>query len=231
MLILEDVLIAQGDFTLRADLQVPRGARVAILGPSGAGKSTLLAAIGGFIQPERGRILWGDSNITGTGPAARPVATIFQDNNLFPHLTAGQNVGLGLRPNGRLTADDQSRVAQGLADVGLAGLEARKPGSLSGGQQSRVALARAAMQQKPVLLLDEAFSALGPALKSEMIGLVLRLCDAADLTLMMITHDPDEARALQGQTIVVADGMAHPPQDTESLLNDPPETLRAYLAP
>ncbi|MBJ3763315.1 ATP-binding cassette domain-containing protein [Maribius pontilimi] len=230
MLTFEDVRVTRGDFTLSADLAIETGARIAILGPSGAGKSTLLALVGGFLTPDSGRITWGGTDITDLTPSERPVATIFQDNNLFPHLTVTRNVGLGLRPNGRLSADDRARVADALRDVGLAGMGDRKPGDLSGGQQSRVALARAGLQDKPILLLDEAFSALGPALKSEMIDLVLRLAQARDLTLLMITHDPDDARRLKGQTIVVADGRAHQPQDTDALLADPPPALGAYLA-
>ena len=230
MLELEATRITRGDFTLSADLKIAPGARIAVLGPSGSGKSTLLALIGGFLIPDQGRVLWQGAEITHAQPSARPVATIFQDNNLFPHLSVAQNVGLGLRANGRLTPDDRDRVAQALEDVGLPGIGARKPGDLSGGQQSRVALARAALQDRAILCLDEAFSALGPALKSDMIARVLRLAETRELTLIMITHDPDDARQLEGQTIVVTDGMAHPPRETASLLADPPTALRAYLA-
>lgn len=230
MLLLENVGITRGDFFLRADLGIPQGARISVLGPSGAGKSTLLSLIGGFLIPDEGRIRWAGRDITLDSPSQRPCATIFQDNNLFPHLDVAQNVGLGLRPNGRLSRADRDRVAQSLADVGLEGMQARRPAHLSGGQQSRVALARVVLQDKPVLLLDEAFSALGPALKAEMIGLVLRLADERGLTLVMITHDPDDARLVKGKTIVVADGMAHPPRATDTLLDDPPTELGDYLS-
>ena len=227
MLTLETALVRQDDFSLRADLTIEAGARISVMGPSGAGKSTLLAAIGGFVQLAEGRILWRGREIGHLPPAERPVATIFQDNNLFPHLSAARNVGLGLRPNGRMSQTDREDVDAALAEVGLPDLGARKPAELSGGQQSRVALARALRQDRPVILLDEPFAALGPALKAEMIALVRRL--AGDRLVMMVTHDPQDARALGGKTVVVAEGVAAPPVGTGTLLDAPPASLAAYL--
>ena len=229
MLRLEDIRISRDEFELGADLEVPRGARIAVMGPSGAGKSTLLSVIAGFLPVRSGRISWEGADLTGRDPADRPVAMLFQDNNLFPHLDAARNVGLGLKPNGRLGSGDRARVAAALGDVGLHGLGARMPSELSGGQQSRVAIARATLQDRPLLLLDEPFSALGPALKAEMIALVRRICDDRGLTVLMITHDPDDARRLGGGIIVVADGIAAPPRETEALLDDPPPALAEYL--
>ncbi|TVP97097.1 MAG: ATP-binding cassette domain-containing protein, partial [Roseinatronobacter sp.] len=98
MLRLEGVTITQDDFALRADLAVEPGARVAVIGPSGAGKSTLLGAVAGFVPVTQGRIIWADKTISDQGPATRPISVLFQDNNLFPHLSAFDNVALGLRP-------------------------------------------------------------------------------------------------------------------------------------
>ncbi|QFU07255.1 Thiamine import ATP-binding protein ThiQ [Rhodobacteraceae bacterium THAF1] len=222
-----DLTVRQGDFALRADWSVPKGVQVAVMGPSGAGKSTLVSVIGGFFDAD-GSIIWDGARIDGLPPGKRPVATLFQDNNLFPHLTAEQNVALGVRPSGRLSDAERRAVKEMLATVGLPDLGARKPGALSGGQQGRVALARAMMQDRPILLLDEPFSALGPALKSEMIDLVTRLASEGERTVLMVTHDPEDARRMD-QTVLVADGAAHPPAPTGLLLDDPPEALRAYL--
>ena len=222
-----DLTVRQGDFRLRADWSIPAGERVAVMGPSGAGKSTLLSVIGGFFDAD-GTIFWNGARIDDLPPGKRPVATLFQDNNLFPHLTARQNVALGVRPSGRLRGMEPDRVADMLHGVGLAGLEDRKPGALSGGQQSRAALARAMMQDRPVLLLDEPFSALGPALKAEMIALVTALATDRRRTVLMVTHDPDDARRME-RTVVVVDGVAHAPHPTGPLLDDPPSALRAYL--
>lgn len=229
MLLLEGLRIVQDDFALAADLAVPRGARVAVIGPSGAGKSTLLAAIAGFVAPTAGRITWAGRDLAGLAPGQRPTSILFQDQNLFPHLSVAQNIGLALRPGLRLSPDEQASVAQAMGRTGLAGLGARLPATLSGGQQSRVALARALLQAKPLMLLDEPFSALGPALKSEMLDLVAEIVAATGATLLMVTHDPDDARRIADQTILVADGVAHPPAPTGPLLDNPPAALRAYL--
>lgn len=228
MLRLEGLRLERGDFALTAGLDLAPGARVAVMGPSGAGKSTLLAAVGGFLAPAAGRILWHGRDITALPPARRPVSTIFQDHNLFPHMTVLENAALGLTP-GRVSAAQRGKVEAALARVGLEGYGARRPADLSGGQQSRVALARVLLQSNPILCLDEPFAALGPALKAQMIALVVEVAEALGALVLMITHDPQEALALEGATLVVAEGRMHGPAPTEALLADPPEALRAYL--
>jgi thiamine transport system ATP-binding protein len=229
MLTLDGVLIQQDAFVLRADFVLETGTVAAVIGPSGAGKSTLLNVISGFFAPVQGRVLWKGQDITDLPPAKRPVAVLFQDNNLFPHLTVAQNVGLGIRPDLPLTSEDHRHVGQALARVGLEGLDGRKPATLSGGQQGRVALARILVQRRPLILLDEPFAALGPALKVEMLDLVAELAAELGATLLMVSHDPQDARRIAPHVILVADGIAMPPQPTEALLNDPPPALAAYL--
>ncbi len=229
MLRLERLRIALGDFRLAADWELPAGARLALIGPSGGGKSTLLAAIAGFIPPVSGRILWQRQDLAPLPPGQRPLSILFQDQNLFPHLSAAQNVGLGLRPDLRLSAAERASVEAALARVGLAGLGARRPGQLSGGQLARVALARVLLRARPLLLLDEAFSALGPALREEMLALVAEVVAATGATLLMVTHDPHEAQALCGLTSVVAEGMVTAPRPTAPLLAAPPPELADYL--
>jgi len=221
--------LRRGEFRLTADFALPEGARLALIGPSGAGKSTLLDAIAGFLAPAAGRILWRGADLGPLPPGARPVAMIFQDQNLFPHLSAAQNVGLGLRPALKLTADEQARVEAALARVGLAGLGGRRPAQLSGGQQSRVALARMALQDRPLVLMDEPFAALGPALRAEMLDLVAELVREAGSTLVFVTHDPEDARRIASHVIFVDEGCAAPPVGTAAFFADPPEGLRRYL--
>lgn len=228
MLTVDSIRIEMGDFRLAGDFKIAPGARVAVLGASGAGKSTLLAAIAGFQPLDAGRILWNDTAMP-KDPAARPISMVFQDNNLFPHLTVAQNVGLGLRPNLRLTAGDHTRVTDALTRVGLEGMGDRKPAQLSGGQIARVALARVLLRDRPVLLLDEPFGALGPALKAEMLELVRTLLDETGATLLMVSHDPADARAICDQVVLVADGVAHTPVATEEMFANPPEVMREYL--
>lgn len=229
MLKLDRLEIRQGGFSLCADLTLEQGARCAIIGPSGAGKSTLLGAIAGFVPVQSGRVLWQGVDITAQGPSARPIAILFQDNNLFPHLSVFQNVALGLRPSLRLNTSDRAQVLAVLARVGLEGFDNRRPGQLSGGQQGRVAIARLLLQRRPLVLLDEPFSALGPALKAEMLELTGTICAETGATLLMVTHDMQDARSLAPLTVLVAEGRAQGPFATDRLLAEPPPALRSYL--
>ena len=229
MLTFEQVELQQGEFRLTANLTLHFGTFTALIGPSGAGKSTLLAAVAGFLPPQSGRISWAGHDMTGKAPGDRSVAMLFQDNNLFPHLTVAQNIGLGLRPDLKLTGEEQERVAAAMEKVGLAGMDHRKPAALSGGQQSRVALARVLVSECDLVLLDEPFAALGPALKDEMLDLVKTQLTALGKTVVMVTHDPADARRVAEQTVLVAEGVAHAPQPTSELLDNPPPTLAAYL--
>jgi thiamine transport system ATP-binding protein len=229
MLTLEKLVLVQDDFRLTADLSIPAGSLTALIGPSGAGKSTLLAAIAGFFPPASGRILWNGADLGPLPPGARPLSILFQDQNLFPHLTVAQNLGLGLRPDLRLSLAQQAQVQTALGRVGLTGLGARKPGALSGGQQSRVALARTLLRARPLLLLDEPFAALGPALKAGMLDLVRDIAAENGTTVIMVSHDPADAHRIAPLTVVVAEGRAHPPADTAGLFAAPPPALAAYL--
>lgn len=228
MLELDGVIIEQGGFRLAVSLAVPEGARVAVMGPSGAGKSTLLGAIAGFV-PHAGAIRWQGARIDTLPPAQRPLSLLFQDHNLLPHLSVFDNVALGLRPDLRLDAAQRAQVIAALEAVGLAGLEGRRPGQVSGGQISRAGLARALLRARPLLLLDEPFAALGPALKRQMLDLVGQIARQNGATVLMVTHDPADARHLCDLTIVVADGTAAPPAPTGALLDTPPPALAAYL--
>jgi thiamine transport system ATP-binding protein len=228
---LDQVVLTQDDFRLTADWHVDPGARVAIIGPSGAGKSTLLSAIAGFFAPASGTIRWQGRDLGKVPPGDRPFSILFQDQNLFPHLTVAQNLGLGLRPDLRLTRDDATRVETALARVGLAGLGSRRPAQLSGGQAGRAALARALLRARPVLLLDEPFAALGPAIKAEMLALVAEVATETGATVLMVTHDPRDAQGFADQTVLVADGVAAAPVATDVLFATPPAALAAYLGP
>lgn len=229
MLQLDALRFGQGDYSLSADMSVRDGGITAVIGPSGAGKSTLLSLIAGFLAPRAGRILWRGADITGAAPADRPVTIVFQDNNLFPHLDVFRNVALGLSPSLRLSADERARVDGALDRVGLTGIGSRKPAALSGGQQSRVALARVLVREKPVVLLDEPFSALGPALRDEMLDLVAEVARDIGATVLIVSHEPGDARRVAEDAILVAKGVARPPVATEALFADPPPELAAYL--
>ncbi len=227
MLTFEAVTFARGAFTLMANCEVAGPGITAVIGPSGSGKSTLLSLIAGFEQPDEGRILWRGEDIGGLAPGDRPVAILFQDGNLFPHIDVLTNVILGATTDARPAPEVWKRAIAALSQVGLEGMEGRKPGELSGGQQSRAALARVLLTDRPVLLLDEAFSALGPALRAEMLALVAELLP--DKTILMITHDPEDAKRAATSTIFIDQGGVHAPRETIELFADPPAALKAYL--
>lgn len=229
MLELQDVVLRQDSFHLSADFTLDEGGFTAIIGPSGAGKSTLLAAVAGFLRPESGHIAWRGRDITDIAPGDRPVSIIFQDHNLFPHLDIRTNVILG-RSTARRPPDDAIAAADdALAHVGLRGMGGRKPAELSGGQQSRAALARVLLSDRPLLLLDEPFAALGPALRREMLDLTKTLARERGATVLIVTHDPEDARRYAEKLIFVDDGMAHSPVQTTTALTDPSPALASYL--
>ena len=192
MIRLDNVFLADDALPMTFDLQVVAGERIAIVGPSGAGKSTLLNLIAGFVLPTRGEIWLNGENHTQSAPYERPVSMLFQENNLFPHLTAQQNLALGLKTSLKLTALEQDQIERVADAVGLTSFLSRLPNSLSGGQKQRVALARCLLRDKPILLLDEPFSALDPELRMEMLNLIDALCHSKKLTLLLVTHQPSE---------------------------------------
>ena len=226
---IEGLAFTYEDLMMRFDLGVEAGECVGIVGPSGAGKSTLLALIGGFEQAQGGSIRVDGADITRLPPAERPVTTLFQDFNLFPHLSVADNVGLGRDPGLRLNAADHEHVALALREVGLEGFEARLPGQLSGGERQRVALARSLIRHRPLLLLDEPFAALGPALRAEMLELTDRLRKAQGLTVLLVTHDPNEAARIAGRTAFIADGKVVLCDRTATVLASQMPEIRRYL--
>lgn len=229
MIAFDRLVLARGAFRLAASGTVPGGTVTALIGPSGGGKSSLLAAIGGFLAPLSGRILVGGADMAGLPPARRPVATVFQDHNLFPHLTAAENVGLGLRPDLRLSAEERARVEAALDRTGLGGFGPRRPASLSGGERSRVALARVLLQRRPVLLLDEPFAALGPGQRAAMLDLVAALAAEHALTVLMVTHDPGDARRIAAHCAYLGEGEMTAPLPLAAFFAEPGPGLRAYL--
>ncbi|MGQ3072273.1 MAG: thiamine ABC transporter ATP-binding protein [Ferrovibrionaceae bacterium] len=192
MLKLERLTVAYPDFVGRYDLVVPRGALCAVVGPSGGGKTTLLSAIAGFETVAAGHLAFDGIDLLPLPPARRPVGLLFQEFNLFPHLTAAENVGLGLRPDLRLSPAQHAEVEAALDRVGLAGYGPRRPAALSGGQRQRVALARALAMKRPLLLLDEPFAALDPGRRRGMIALVDTLRRDQGLTVVMSIHTPED---------------------------------------
>lgn len=215
-------------FRLAMDFAVTKASITAVLGPSGAGKSTLLNIIAGFENLNAGRLTLDGADHTTTAPAQRPVSLVFQDNNTFAHMTARDNVGLGISPSLRLDAARWATVDNALSNVGIAHLALRKPGDMSGGERQRIALARVLVRQKPILLLDEAFAALGPSLRVEMLQLVKSLKAEQSLTLLMVTHQLEDAEAIADHVMFVSDGVVHAPQTIREFRNSKDAAIRNY---
>jgi thiamine transport system ATP-binding protein len=189
-----------------------------------------LSLIAGFETPLSGSIMIAGRDMAGVPPAERQLSMIFQDNNSFAHLSVFDNVALGVSPALRLAREEQEQVVAALAEVGLAALHGRKPGELSGGERQRIAIARALVRRKPVLLLDEPFAALGPALRRDMLSLIVDLKSRQKLTVLMVSHQPEDARQAADRTAFIDRGRVLTVGDTRSILegSEVPE-IRAYL--
>ena len=206
MLEAADLTLDYPDFHACYTLKVPAGALCGLIGPSGGGKTTFLHAIAGFETPSGGVLRFQGRDLIGLPPAERPLSILFQDHNLFPNLTAAQNVGLGLDPRLRLRPDDRRAVEEALRRVGLEGLGQRRPAELSGGQRQRVALARALVRKRPLMLLDEPFGGLDPGLRQEMVALVDQLRRDRGLTVLISLHTPQDIGGTADLMAFIADG-------------------------
>ena len=219
MLKLTDVTWLYQHLPMRFTLTAQQGEMIAILGPSGAGKSTLLNLIAGFLPPARGEMTINGQDHTHTPPSQRPVSMLFQENNLFTHLTVRQNIGLGMDPGLKLTEGQRQKCDAIAQQMGLTELSDRLPGELSGGQRQRVALARCLVREQPILLLDEPFSALDPALRQEMLQLVKDVCQQKQLTMLMVSHSVEDAASIAPRAVVIADGRIAWDGETQALLS------------
>ena len=192
------------------DLDVASGELVALLGPSGSGKTTLLRVIAGLLQPDSGRLLFGDQDATRLSLRERNVGFVFQHYALFKHMSVAENIAFGLRSRPRARRPDKAAIAQRVQEllnlIQLPELGARYPEQLSGGQKQRVALARALAIDPTVLLLDEPFGALDAKVRIELRRWLRRLHDQTGQTTLFVTHDQEEALELADRVVVLKDG-------------------------
>ncbi|MGD9780521.1 MAG: ABC transporter ATP-binding protein [Kiritimatiellia bacterium] len=188
------------------DLRIAAGELFFLLGPSGCGKTTLLRAVAGLNEPDEGRILAGDRDVTHLPPHVRDMGMVFQSYALWPHMTLRENVAFGLEMRNVKKADAGPRVMRALEMVKLADRADSKPNELSGGQQQRVALARALVIEPQCLLLDEPLSNLDAKLRLEMRTEIRRICKEAGLTAIYVTHDQKEALSIADRLAVLDQG-------------------------
>jgi thiamine transport system ATP-binding protein len=227
---LEAVRFDYEEMRMQFDVVFAAGKVTAVMGPSGSGKSTLLNLVAGFEAPISGRVLFDGQDLSAAGPADRPVSMVFQENNLFAHLDVAANVGLGRSPGLHLTAADRDAVAQALERVGLAGKEKRLPRELSGGERQRVALARALVRDRPLLLLDEPFASLGPALRDEMLDLLADLHAERGMTVLFVTHQPEDAERIAEAVVFIEDGKVGATGPVEDFFGKKaPKAFRRYV--
>lgn len=229
MIQIDKSLYRHDGFELAIDLRVPRGSLAAVLGPSGSGKSTLLNVIAGFEPLAHGSVLLDGHDVTQVAAAERPVSMVFQEHNSFAHLDAWSNVALGLSANLSLDERQRAAVDRALDLVDLTNLARRRPGDMSGGERQRIAIARVLVRKRPILLLDEAFAALGPGLRREMLRLVKALHTSEGLTTLMVTHQPEDARSTADKVIFVDGGVARAPVDTARFSASADPAVKAYL--
>ncbi len=199
MLEVENLHFEFPNFTLRANFSLAEGRCLALMGASGSGKTTLLNLIAGFLQPQLGDIKIATESIIKLRPVDRPVTYLFQSHNLFPHLSVFDNLALGIDPAMKINHSDHLRIQAVLEKVSLTGFDKHFPKQLSGGQQQRIALARCLLRQKPVLLLDEPFSALDDDLTVDLCELVNLIRLTNRLTVVVCTHSEEAASRLQAE--------------------------------
>jgi len=199
----EDVVLK--DLTL----QVAEGEFLSLLGPSGCGKSTLMKTIAGILDARSGRIWLDGRDITKLPVHKRGTVVVFQDMRLFPHKSVAENVAFPLKMQGVPKRERLKTAEMLLEKVRMAGFGSRKPGELSGGQQQRIALARALAAQPKLLLLDEPFSALDENLREDMRHLVLQLQKEFHMTVILVTHDREEALSMSDRVALLFDGKLH----------------------
>jgi molybdate transport system ATP-binding protein len=216
-----------GAFQLEAGLEVADRAVMVLVGESGSGKTTLLRALAGLLRPERGRIvvdgeIWFDDGRAIWRPAhERAVGVVTQDVALFPHLSAAENVGFGLRAQGVPAAERRQRTAEALERLGIAALAARKPRELSGGQQQRVAIARAIVLEPRLLLLDEPLSALDATSRRAIRAELRRLLNELPCMTVYVTHSPAEALSFGERITVLESGRVSQTGTREDLMRSP----------
>jgi spermidine/putrescine ABC transporter ATP-binding subunit len=228
-LALEGISKRFGGFTAVDDisLRVEQGEFLSLLGPSGCGKSTILRMVAGLLEPDEGRMLLGDRDITHLPAHRRGIGLVFQSYALFPHMNVFENVAFGLRMRGCGPQELRHRVNAALSLVHLAELTERFPGQLSGGQQQRVALARALAPEPPLLLLDEPLSNLDAKLRENMQVELKRIQHELGITTVFVTHDQSEALTLSDRVCILDQGHIQQSGTPESIYFRPANSFVA----
>lgn len=208
-LVLENVALHLGEtLLLRIDCRIEPGTVLTVMGESGSGKSSLLDFIAGFLRPDfqaSGKILLDGQDLTPLNPQERHIGLMFQSPLLFPHMSVLQNLMFAIPASVRKRSIRREMAQQALDDAGLAGFASRDPATLSGGQQTRVALMRTLLAEPHALLLDEPFSSLDKARRADIRALVFDAAREKGLPVLLVTHDEEDAVAAGGKVHVLDD--------------------------
>lgn len=203
------------------DLTIHENEFVTLLGPSGCGKTTTLRILGGFTQPDTGKVIFDGQDITKIPPNKRALNTVFQKYALFTHMTIAENIAFGLKIKKKSKSYIDDKIRYALKLVNLEGYENRSPDSLSGGQQQRIAIARAIVNEPRVLLLDEPLGALDLKLRQEMQYELIRMKNELGITFVYVTHDQEEALTMSDTIVVMNQGYIQQIGSPESIYNEP----------
>ena len=206
MIKLENISIKLDNFRTKFTVEINKGEWVGIIGQSGAGKSTFLNLIAGFAQPEVGSLLINNTEMRNISASKRSISSLFQDNNLFPHLSVYQNIAIAIKPNLKLHNNEKKKIFEIIEYLNLSSKIHSSIGTLSGGERQRVALGRVMSSDKKILLLDEPFSKLDPNLRSEMLELIKKIREKKKITIIMAIHTPAEAIDFVSRFLLIKEG-------------------------
>ncbi len=203
------------------DLSIHENEFLTLLGPSGCGKTTTLRILGGFVTPDKGRVVFDGQDITTLPPNKRQLNTVFQKYALFTHMNIAENIAFGLKIKNKSQSYIEDKIKYALKLVNLEGYEKRMPDSLSGGQQQRIAIARAIVNEPKVLLLDEPLGALDLKLRQDMQYELIRLKNELGITFIYVTHDQEEALTMSDTIVVMNQGYIQQIGTPETIYNEP----------
>ena len=206
MIKLENISIKLDNFRTKFTVEINKGEWVGIIGQSGAGKSTFLNLIAGFAQPEVGSLLINNTEMRNLSASKRSISSLFQDNNLFPHLSVYQNIAIAIKPNLKLHENEKGKIFEIVEYLNLSSKIHSSIGTLSGGERQRVALGRVMSSDKKILLLDEPFSQLDPNLRIEMLELIKKIREKKKITIIMAIHTPAEAIDFVSRFLLIKEG-------------------------
>lgn len=215
-------------FKINFSTNIKQGEKISIFGPNGSGKSTFINLIAGFTKINSGELIINNINYTKISSAYRPISIIFQENNLFYHLNVMQNIAIGINPKIKINKEEKNRIEK-IADF----LKLKKylyflPEELSVGQRKLVSIARVLLRKKPILLLDEPFSSIDFFTKKKIILLIIDFCKKNNITLIIVLHNFEEAKALTNRSFIIIKGKIYWDGDTLHLIKKYKSILNKY---